>query len=172
MIETHVLNQSVKEIPSTTQPIETAHKSPQMLQELLTSAVVQLETELQDKLEKLLSKQEYQLLKIGENINSLTQELEQAISEFLQIAQQANKTYSSLQFLGQFVEQKPNNSLNKGSQDTVRVVYSHAAKLPLPVVEKYGLGFILKDKMVDLSQLGLTLSLSRQSPSLPAIKQG
>ena len=57
MIETHVLNPSVTEIYSTTQPIETAHKSPQMLQELLTSAVVQLETELQDKLEKLLSKQ-------------------------------------------------------------------------------------------------------------------
>jgi hypothetical protein len=69
----------------------------------------QLETELQDKLKKLLTKQEYQLLKIGENINTLTQELEQAISEFLQIAQQANKTYSSLQFLGQFVERKPNN---------------------------------------------------------------
>ena len=105
MIETHVLNPSVTEIYSTTQPIETAHKSPQMLQESLTSAVIQLETVLQDKLEKLLSKQEYQLLKIGENINSLTQELEQAISEFLQISQQANKTYSSLQFLGQFVEQ-------------------------------------------------------------------
>jgi len=102
----------------------------------------------------------------------LTQELEQAISEFLQIAQQANKTHSSLQFLGQFVEQKPNNSPNKGSQDTVRVVYSHAAKLPIPVVEKYGLGFILNYKTVDLSQLGITLSLSRQSPSLPAIKQG
>jgi hypothetical protein len=39
------------------------------------------------------------------------------------------------------------------------------------VVEKYGLGFILKDKMVDLSQLGITLSLSRQSPYLSAIKQ-
>ena len=57
MIDTHVLDPSVKEIPSTTQPIETAHKSPQMLQESLTSAVVQLETELQDKLKKLLSKQ-------------------------------------------------------------------------------------------------------------------
>jgi hypothetical protein len=51
------------------------------------------------------------------------------------------------------------------------VVYSHAAKLPLPVVEKYGLGFILKYKTVDLSQLGITLSLSRQSPYLSAIKQ-
>ncbi len=172
MIETHVLNPSVTEIYSTTQPIEAAHKSPQMLQELLTSAVVQLETELQDKLEKLLSKQEYQLLEVGEKINALTQELEQAISEFLHIAQQANKTCSSLQFLGESVQKKPNNLPNKGSKDTVRVVYSHAAKLPLPVVEKYGLGFILKDKMVDLSQLGITLSLSRQSPYLSAIKQG
>jgi len=85
---------------------------------------------------------------------------------------EAKKTCSSLQFLGESVQKKPNNLPNKGSKDTVRVVYSHAAKLPLPVVEKYGLGFILKDKMVDLSQLGITLSLSRQSPYLSAIKQG
>jgi hypothetical protein len=172
MIETHVPNPSVKEISSATQPIKTNHNSPQMLQESLSSAVVQLKTELQDKLEELLSKQEYQLLEIGENINTLTQELEQAIAAFLQIAQQANKTYSSLQFLGESVDKKLNNLSKAGGKDTVRMVYSHASKLPLPVVEKYGLGYILKNKTVDLSKLGITLSLSRQSPSLPTIKQG
>ena len=124
----------------------------QMLQESLSSAVSQLEKEIQGKLRQLLSNQKQQLSEVEERINSLTQELEKVILEFHTIARVTNKTYRSLQFL---VEQS-NKITDFNYQSTVleelnipNLIVTNCSRVP--VVEKHDSGYILKERKVDFS---------------------
>jgi hypothetical protein len=167
MIETNETQTSITYTCQNEASIEDSHpaqSSPQMLQETLTSAIAQLKNELHWKLQQLLSNQEQQLSEVGSKINFLTQELEQAILDFQKIARVANHTYRSLQSSVEVAHQTTDGDRKSVIPDELNIVATHPAKLP--VVEKYGLGYILKDKTLDLSKLQFSLHAAKSRESL------
>ena len=155
MMEKNISQTSVTDIGNTDLTMErdcdTFQLSSQILQKSLTSAIAKLEKEIQEKLRQLLSNQKQQLSEVGEKINALTQELEQAILDFHKIARVANHTNCSLQSFVKKIHNTTEGNHQSVIPDELNIVAIHHSKLP--VVKQHGSGYILKDKTVDLSKL-------------------
>ena len=121
----------------------------EMLHESLTMAINDLEQEVQGKLKNTLSKQEEQVSQVSERINLLTQELEKALLEFNRFGQMANQTHQSLQSLTRTEKNKKGTSLQSAIEEGLNIVVSEPTKLPM--VEKSGLKYILKDRIIGLA---------------------
>ena len=141
-----------------------SQSSLQMVQESLNSAIAQLEEELLRKLQQLLLTQEKKISQVAENINGLTQELEQAMLDFQNFAQVANQTYHSLQLFGEQLNNITDGNHQSVIPDELNIITTHPSKLP--VVEKHGLGYILKDKTLNLSKSNLSIQASKSRQSL------
>jgi hypothetical protein len=111
-----------------------------------------------------LSTQEQKLSEVGENINALTQKLEQEILDFQKFAGVANRIYRSFKLLVEQTNKKTNGNYQSLIPDELNIVATHPSKLP--VVEKYGFGYILKEKTVDLSKVKLSIYASKSPEAL------
>lgn len=155
MIKANIIQQSISEAENTDSLLITGDStSIKIQQQSLSRSISQLENEIQEKLRQLLSRQKQQLSEVGENINSLTEELEKAIIEFHKIAKVTNNTYRSLQ---SFVKQNSCKKIEDISDESTivleefKIIINEESKLP--IVEKKHSVYTLKEQKIDLSKL-------------------